>query len=131
VPFDLDELTKPHRTNWIALAAPLSGVEVLIQYASPNDSERFRRRLRQTGITKAGETEPTDGRWPDYLREFCKTFIKDWRGVTAKRGDAEDAPYDSDKMAEILGAVGSAFREIHEAIGREHDFFESAGNGST
>ena len=133
MPVNLEDLTAGVRTSWLKLSGPLDGVEVLVQYASPVEGEKFRRRMRSFGImrdVKNGTEEIAEGRTRDYLVQFCQTYVKDWKGVTTKES-GEPAPYSAEKLADVMGAVGSAFREIHAAIGREESFFGNGGDGST
>jgi hypothetical protein len=111
----------------VKLSGPLAGVEVLVQYASPADGEKFRRKMRSLGIFR--ETEVADGRAQDYLVEFCKAYVKDWRGDVSRGG--EPVQYEPESLARVMGAIGSALQEITEAVGRQDAFFASGGSVST
>lgn len=113
------------RQRWLKLSGPLAGGELFLKYASPREGEKFRRRLQNLGIlrpTKDGGQEIAQGRDGDYLIEFCKFYVLDWRQITIN-GVAE--PYTPERLANILAQVGSALREVTEATAREEGFFEN------
>lgn len=113
------------RTSWLALTGPLQGVEILIVYASPSVSTEFRRRLRSLGIWN--DDGVVAGRERQYLVEFCKTYVRDWKGAT--RG-GEAVPYQAEPMATILWEVRSQNDLVHRAIAQEESFFGNGSGGS-
>jgi hypothetical protein len=126
LPINLDDFGGV-KTRWVALSGPLTGVEVLVQYASPEEGDRFRRRMRSHGILR-DSGEIADGRMLDHWTEFCSTFVKDWRGDVSRGG--KPAEYSPKDLALVMLAVGSALREITEAVARQDAFFANGDSSS-
>jgi hypothetical protein len=122
-------------TVWVELGPPIAGISVLVEYASPEEGDRFRREMQRKGVlrtSKGGVEDVADGRQEEFYIAFCKRFVKDWRGVKDKATGAEVGYEDDPKnpgyvvIARVMRKVGSALREITEAVGRQELFF---GNG--
>jgi len=122
MPVDLDSLGGV-RTQWVALTGPVAGVEILVQYMSPDEGDRFLRRMRDRGMLQS-DGSVVGGRMLDYWTEFCKTFVKDIRGDV--RGT-----YDPAQLARAMLAVGSVLHEVKEAVANQDIFFANGGDGST
>lgn len=126
------------RLTWIPLTGPFEGIEIQIAYASPAVAVEFSRRLRSLGIWKDGIVP---GRERQYLVEFCKTYVRNWRcgvhkdetcpdGCTIRpRRGSEPVPYQPEPMATLMWEARSLNDELHKAIGREEDFFGNASGG--
>lgn len=122
---DLQELTERPKTRWIALHGHLEGVELLVQSATPEESQKFSNKLRRDGITRPSRDNPldvTDGRERDFFREFAAYYVKDWRGKIMPEG----TPYDAKVMGLVMGAYRIAFEAVLAAVSDENAFF---GNG--
>jgi hypothetical protein len=134
MPLNLDEILTGPRNTWVELTGPLAGIAVLVQYASPGQADRFRRRMRQSGVMK-DSGEVADGRIFDFLREFCSFYVKDWRGATIGGSPAGYDEIDAKTgerigptaLAHLMEQVGSAMKEITEAVSRQDAFFGNGG----
>jgi hypothetical protein len=122
MPIDLDSLGGV-RTRWVPLTGPVAGVEILVQYMSPDEGDRFLRRLRDRGLLQS-DGSAANGRTLEYWTEFCKAFVKDIRGDV--RGT-----YDPAQLARAMLAVGSLLHEVREAVAKQDAFFANGGDGST
>lgn len=128
--FNLDLLDQENREHWFQLPFPLRGMEVLVRYASPEYGEKFRRHLLTRGIhMQAGEKSIlVPGRDQDYVLEFCKFYVQDWKGAT--RGEnGPDAPYSPEALAKVLLKVHSAFEAVTGFISQEEAYFSENGSG--
>jgi len=74
---------------------------------------------------KDGTHVINNGRDGDFFKSFAKMYVTDWKGDIKP----ENAPYNSDKMGQVLGAYNIAFSQVSEAVGEETDFFLVNGNG--
>jgi len=121
---DLNGLDEP-KTRWVSFG----GVEFLLKYASPRESDRFRRALMAKGIMrqKDGTVEINVGRESDFYRAFAEQYVLGWRGQIRPEGTA----YTPDGMAKVLSGHGGILRAIQEAISEDEAFFGSNGSAPT
>jgi hypothetical protein len=119
MPLDLEQIAKP-KNRWLSLTGQLSGVDVLVRYATPKEQERFRQKLVREGVLKTsqGSSSINMGREDDFFSAFAKSYILDWRGDIKPEGTT----YDAGQMGRILGASQSAFSQISDAVTEEADF---------
>lgn len=127
--FNLDLLDQENREHWFSLSGPATGVDLLVRYASPSYGEKFRRTLlqKQINIPVGDKTVLAQGRDADYVLEFCRHYIVDWKGVG--RSDNQTMPYSPEACTRLLLAVRSAFEAVTNFIGQEEMFFSSNGSG--
>lgn len=140
MPLDLDDAKRPKK-RWVAFDGHLIGVEILVQFFGTEDSQRFRNRLQSEGIITVTKDDPLKiniGREAAFFREIAKKYVLDWRvaeGFPPEtiRSDEhpEGAPYDAEKMADVLRAYPSAFTLVMRSVGDENGFFGLGSNGST
>lgn len=131
--FDLESIDQL-RTKWIDLPPPFDGVQLLVKYASPLVSERFKAAMLHKGImrrTKEGVIDTAPGRDVDYLRAYAKEYVLDWRETSPGAIKPAGAPYNSDQMAGMLGAARPVFESVEAAIADTDGFFGSGVSGST
>ena len=121
---DLNGLDEP-RTRWVSFG----GVEFLLKYASPRESDKFRRWLLSKDIMrhKDGTIEIRAGREMEFYRAFATQYVLDWRGQIRPEGTA----YSADGMAKILAGRGDVLRAIQEAISEDEAFFAPNGSAPT
>jgi hypothetical protein len=121
---DLNGLDEPH-TRWVSFG----GVEFLLKYASPRESDKFRRSLMAKGIMrqKDGGLEINAGRESDFYRAFAEQYVLDWRGQIRPAGTA----YTPELMARVLAGHGGILRAIQEAISEDEAFFGNNGSAPT
>ena len=113
------------KTRWVSFG----GVEFLLKYASPRESDRFRRTLMAKGIMrqKDGTVEINVGRESDFYRAFAEQYVLGWRGQIRPDGTA----YSPGEMAKVLAGHGGILRAIQEAIAEDEAFFGSNGSAPT
>lgn len=126
--FNLESLDQD-REQWFSLGGPLKGVDLKVRYASPSYGEKFRRLLLQKQIYKQTRegNELVPGRDADYILEFCRHYVTDWRGVV--NGEGKAATYRPEDLTRVLKEVGSALLAVSEFISQEEMFFTSNGSG--
>ncbi len=121
---DLQDLTERPKTRWVPLFGHLAGIELLIRFATPQESQKFANKLRRAGITRAKAEHPfdvADGREEDFFREFAQMYVLDWRGDIKPEGTA----YSAETMGKVLGAYRRALDRVVEVITDEDAFFEN------
>jgi hypothetical protein len=132
---DIDQIgtTENEKLRWYPMRHPLSGIELLVRYASPTRQTEFRRLCLRKGVAchvRGGGIEAAEGRFGDFLVEMARFYVVDWRGVTVKE-TGEPAPYDAVRLGKVLGALGSALEDLNTAISEGEFFFESGDGVST
>jgi hypothetical protein len=127
--FNLDMLDQT-REHWFSLSGPAQGVELLCRYASPAYGEKFRRTLlqKQIHIMVGDKTILATGRDADYVLEFCRHYIADWKGVS-RGSDGKAEPYSPEACTRLLLALRSAFESVAGFIAQEEMYFSSNGSG--
>jgi hypothetical protein len=124
---DLDTIEQP-KTRWL----DCDGVRFLIKYATPKESEKFRKTLRQMGIadTKKGDFEINAGREMAFFEALARQYVLDWDGAI-KAANPEDAKYSPERMAKVLANHGGLLRMVTESIGEAEAFFTESGRNGT
>lgn len=124
---DLDTLEEP-KVRWL----DCGGVEFLIKYATPKESEQFRKRLVQMGVARMhkGEFEVVAGREQAWFKALAEQYVQDWRG-NIKASTEEGRRYSADKMAIVLANRGDVLRLITESIAEADAFFTRSGGKET
>ncbi len=117
---NLDDLGKT-QNRWMPMSGKLSGLDVLLKYSSPRESERFRQKLVRDGILKSGKGgwQINSHREDDFFKAFAEFYVLDWRGDI----NPKDAPYDAGQWGRVLAESGSAFEQVSNAISEDEDFF--------
>lgn len=141
MPLDLDDAKRPKK-RWVPFDGHLAGVEILVRFFGTEDTQRFRNRLQSEGIISVTKDDPlriNTGREAAFFREIAKQYVLDWRVAegyppSTIRSDEHPegpAPYDTEKMADVLRAYPSAFAMVMSSVGNEAGFFGPGSNGST
>ena len=127
---NLEDLDKPH-SRWVRLGGALEGVEIEVQYAGPEEQDKFRQKLVRAGVLKQdklGNYNINAGRSKEYFRLYAQKYITGWRG-DIKLGDEDNPAYDPQQMGAVLGAYGSAFEQVAKELEDDTDFFSRNGDG--
>ena len=121
--------------RWVELQGHLSGVDVLVRFCSPRESQKFKRRMVTLGIMKYGKSGEFDlnaGREEDFFKAYAEFYILDWRGDVHEGGEDGPAPaYSAKAMGSVLAASNEAFDLVDKAILEEAAFFAKRSSGSS
>lgn len=131
MPIDLGTMGQDPQ-EWISLGGHLAGVDVLVRFCSPEQSQKFKRRMVSKGIMKYGrnlEFDVNAGREKDFFIAYAEFYILDWRGDVHQGGEPVD--YNSKAMGSVLASSNMAFDQIDKAILEEERFFAKRSNGSS
>jgi len=113
--------------RWLKVVIPAGEFEVLLKHVTPEDGEKFSRRMAHLGLVKQNG-EPTPGKNADYLLEVAKAYVLDWRGVRETH-DGPEIPYKPEALVGVMRQSIAALTLITETIMREEAFFVRNGDG--
>jgi len=125
MPLDVNVAPPDERTRWIDLPAQYAGVQLLIRMASPREQERVKQKMVSVGIVNQKSQDIAPGRFDDFVRQFAKSYIVDWRGDISPEG----AKYSVDVMAKHLADSQFLLKHITAAVSEEAAFLAVNGNG--
>lgn len=119
-----EDLEEP-KSRWLCC----DGVDFLIAYKRPEESEKFRKRLVAQGVLKEGRgsMDFASGRFKDWCLAIAREYVLDWRGKVR----LPDPKYDPEKMAQVLYNRSDVLNAVVAAMGDAASFFETGVNGST
>lgn len=122
---NVEEMDRP-RTRWVKVG----NIEIQVRYSAPIETDRFRRRLMQSGIArfnKDGRFEANVGREGDFYKAFAEHYVLDWRGNIKPEG----TKYTAELMGQALSKIGPLLEALKTVIDEDDRFFENAGSAST
>lgn len=134
---DLQDLNGD-KTRWLRLSGVLSGMEVLIQRATPEMGSRLRSKLVGAGVWKAderGNYQIVQGREAEYAALFASAYVLDWRSADPDDpimlNGVPNPEFSANLMGRVFMRCRSAMDDVSAAVLRDEDFFANGTGGGT